>query len=187
MVRRDPTEVGGDYFRILPGNAGRLRRLHVEDQERKEGLDLNRNYPAHWRQEHEQMGAGPYPTSEPEVRAQVHFLTSHPNIGGGVSFHTWSGVLLQPFDHSPDEDMVPEDLWVYKKIGVKGTELTLSRDLGLPRVSLLSEAGHRRNLGLAVRPSGRIFLGGRDLVADARSGHREISVHRLVPRSSNLR
>ncbi len=66
------------------------------------------------------MGAGPYPTSEPEVRAQVQFLTSHPNIGGGVSFHTWSGVLLRPFDHSPDDEMVPEDLWVYKKIGVQG-------------------------------------------------------------------
>jgi hypothetical protein len=80
------------------------------------------------------MGAGPYPTSEPEVRAQVQFLTSHPNIGGGVSYHTWSGVLLRPFDHSPDEDMVPEDLWVYKKIGVKGTELT-----GYPAISVYHE------------------------------------------------
>jgi murein tripeptide amidase MpaA len=135
MVRREPTEVGGTYYRILP--EGTLEdydgfMLHVK--KKREGVDLNRNYPAHWRQEYEQLGAGPYPTSEPEVRAQVAFLTSHPNIGGGISYHTWSGVLLRPFDHSPDEDMVPEDLWVYKKIGAKGTELT-----GYPAISVYHE------------------------------------------------
>jgi hypothetical protein len=36
---------------------------------RLEGLDLNRNFPLEWAFESEQKGAGPYPTSEPEVRA----------------------------------------------------------------------------------------------------------------------
>ena len=135
MVRREPTETGGEYFRVLPeGTLEDYDGFMLKIKKRKEGIDLNRNYPAHWRQEHEQVGAGPYPTSEPEIRAQVQFLTSHPNIGGGVSYHTWSGVLLRPFDHSPDEEMVPEDLWVYKKIGVKGTELT-----GYPAISVYHE------------------------------------------------
>ena len=135
MVRRDPTEVGGNYFRILPeGTLEDYDGFMLKIKKRKEGIDLNRNYPAHWRQEYEQLGAGPFPTSEPEVRAQVQFLTSHRNICGGVSYHTWSGVLLRPFDHSPDEDMVPEDLWVYKKIGAKGTELT-----GYPAISVYHE------------------------------------------------
>ncbi len=135
MVRREPTEVGGRYYRVLPeGTLEDYDGFMLRIKKRKEGLDLNRNYPAHWRQEYEQLGAGPYPTSEPEVRAQVQFLTSHPNIGGGISYHTWSGVLLRPFDHSPDEDMVPEDLWVYKKMGVKGTELT-----GYPAISVYHE------------------------------------------------
>ncbi len=135
MVRRDPTEVGGQYYRILPeGTVEDYDGFILKIKKRKEGIDLNRNYPAHWRQEYEQLGAGPYPTSEPEVRAQVHFLTHHPNITGGVSYHTWSGVLLRPFDHSPDEDMIPEDLWVYKKIGVQGTEFT-----GYPAISVYHE------------------------------------------------
>ena len=58
---------------------------------------MNRNFPAQWRQEHEQPGAGPYPTSEAEVRAVVDFIARHNNITGAVTFHTWSGVILRPF------------------------------------------------------------------------------------------
>jgi murein tripeptide amidase MpaA len=135
MVRREPTEVGGSYFRLLPeGTIKDYDGFTLKVKKPAQGLDLNRNYPAHWRQEFEQLGAGPYPTSEPEVRAQVEFLTSHLNICGGVSFHTWSGVLLRPFDHSPDTDMDAEDLWTYQKIGQKGTEST-----GYPAISVYHE------------------------------------------------
>jgi hypothetical protein len=99
-----------------------------------QGLDLNRNFPASWRQEFEQLGAGPYPTSEPEVRAVVDFIVRHPNLTGGTTFHTWSGVLLRPFEHLPDEDMDAEDLWVYQAVGKKGTELT-----GYPNISVYHE------------------------------------------------
>ena len=68
-----------------------------------------------WRQEFEQLGAGPYPTSEPEVRAVVDFIVRHPNITGGTTFHTWSGVLLRPFEHLSDDEMHAEDLWVYQE------------------------------------------------------------------------
>jgi murein tripeptide amidase MpaA len=100
-------------------------------KKRPQGLDLNRNFPGSWRQEFEQMGAGPYPTSEPEVRALVHFITGHPNIIGGTAFHTWAGVLLRPFDNQGDDAMPAEDLWVYQAIGKKGTELT-----GYPAISV---------------------------------------------------
>ena len=70
---------------------------------RKERLDLNRNFPAGWRQEHEQDGAGPFPTSEPEVRTAVAFVASHPNITGAIPFHTYSGVLLRPYSHHADD------------------------------------------------------------------------------------
>jgi hypothetical protein len=84
-----------------------------------------------WRTEGEQAGAGPFPTSEPEVRAIVHFIASHPNITGGVAFHTYSGVLLRPFSTHPDDDMPAEDLWTFQKIGQQGKELT-----GYPAVSV---------------------------------------------------
>lgn len=133
MIRRDPDEVGGEYYRILP--EGRFDEPFdpaiLTIQPRKEGLDLNRNFPSNWRQEHEQSGAGPYPTSEPEVRAIVDFIAKHPNITGGVTFHTWSGVLLRPYSHQPDDAFPAEDLWTYQKIGAKGTEIT-----GYPNISV---------------------------------------------------
>jgi len=133
MIRRDPDETGGEYYRILP--EGRFDEPFdpaiLTIQPKKEGLDLNRNFPSNWRQEHEQSGAGPYPTSEPEVRAIVDFIVKHPNITGGVTFHTWSGVLLRPYSHQPDDAFPAEDLWTYQKIGAKGTELT-----GYPNISV---------------------------------------------------
>jgi murein tripeptide amidase MpaA len=133
MIRRDPDEVGGEYYRILP--EGRFDEPFdpaiLTLQPKKEGLDLNRNFPSNWRQEHEQSGAGPYPTSEPEVRAIVDFIAKHPNITGGVTFHTWSGVLLRPYSHQSDDAFPAEDLWTYQKIGAKGTEIT-----GYPNISV---------------------------------------------------
>lgn len=133
MVRRDPDEVGGEYYRILP--EGRFDEPFdpaiLTIQPKKEGLDLNRNFPSNWRQEYEQSGAGPYPTSEPEVRAIVDFIAKHPNITGGVTFHTWSGVLLRPYSHQSDDAFPAEDLWTYQKIGAKGTEIT-----GYPNISV---------------------------------------------------
>jgi len=125
LVRRDPAETGGTYYRLLPeGVIDNYDGLTISIQRIKEGLDLNRNFPGHWRQEHEQTGAGPFPTSEPEVRAMVAFITCHPNITGGVTFHTYSGVLLRPYGTQSDDAFPAEDLWTYEKIGRKGTELT---------------------------------------------------------------
>ncbi len=135
MVRRDPTEIGGHYFRLLPeGTIEGWDGVTLRLAPHKERLDLNRNFPAGWRQEHEQFGAGPYPTSEPEVRTAVAFFAGHPNITGAVLFHTYSGVLLRPYSHRADDTLPTEDLRTYEKLGAAGTEMT-----GYPNISVFHD------------------------------------------------
>ncbi len=135
LVQREPTETGGEYYRLLPeGQVEDYDGVLINIQPPKQGLDLNRNFPYLWRQEFEQMGAGSYPTSEPEVRSLVQFVTSHPNITGAVAFHTFSGVLLRPYSHLSDEEFPVNDLRTYKQIGKKGSELT-----GYPAISVFHE------------------------------------------------
>lgn len=132
LIRRDPIETGGTYYRLLPeGLLEDWDGITLTMQRNKEGLDLNRNFPAHWRQESEQYGAGPFPGSEPEVYNLVKFITSHPNITGAMTFHTFSGVLLRPYGTHADDAMPSEDLWTFQAIGKVGTEIT-----GYPAISV---------------------------------------------------
>jgi murein tripeptide amidase MpaA len=132
MVPREPGEFGGSYYRVMPeGTLLNFDGFRISVNRNPEGLDLNRNFPANWRQDFQQDGAGPYPTSEPEVRAMVDFITGHPNIGAAVSFHTHSGVILRPMGTQSDDDMAPEDLWMYKRLSDIGAKLT-----GYPAISI---------------------------------------------------
>ena len=135
MTPRDPVESGGQYWRVMP--EGRIRNfdgVEIRVNRDREGLDLNRNFPSGWRQEYQQLGAGPYPVSEPETRAVVDYIVKHPNLCAAVSFHTHSGVILRPFSSEPDDKMPPEDLWLYKLFGRKATELT-----GYPSISIFHD------------------------------------------------
>ncbi|MBV8500857.1 MAG: carboxypeptidase [Paucibacter sp.] len=135
MVPREPGEYGGEYYRLVPeGFIKHHDGLSITVNKDREGLDLNRNFPGGWRQEHEQTGAGPYPASEPEVRAMVDFVIAHPNIGAAISFHTHSGVILRPMGSCSDEDMIPEDLWTYKRFSEMGSRLS-----GYPAISIWHE------------------------------------------------
>jgi murein tripeptide amidase MpaA len=124
LVRREPTEIGGQYYRVLTeGQIENYDGVQIDIQQPKEGLDLNRNFPALWRPESEQPGSGPYPTSETEVRSLVQFITSHPNITGAIAFHTFGGLLIRPYSYQSDEEFPFEDLCTYETIGDKATEI----------------------------------------------------------------
>ena len=125
MIPRAPDEVGGTYYRMY--REGSFK--DYDGFERKiarplYGLDINRQYPYQWRGEAEQSGAGPYPLSEPESRAQVDFLLDHKNVFGLHTYHTFSGAILRPYSNRPDDEMPEHDLAVYKALGERGTQLT---------------------------------------------------------------
>ena len=135
MVPREPGEFGGEYFRLMPeGFIKNHDGLTVTLNPDREGLDLNRNFPGEWRQEFQQLGAGPYPTSEPEVRAMVEFISQHPNIGAAISYHTHSGVILRPCGTRPDKDMTPEDLWLFQNLSALG-----EKHSGYPAISIYED------------------------------------------------
>jgi len=97
----------------------------------REGMDINRNYPYEWAPENVESGAGPYPFSEPETRAEAEFWRTHRNINGVLTYHTTSGVILRPYGTQPDENMHTDDLDIYKLIGELGTKYT-----GYPSVAV---------------------------------------------------
>ncbi len=162
MVAREPGEFGGEYYRVMPeGMLKNYDGLKISTNPDREGLDLNRNFPAYWRQEFEQSGAGPYPTSEPEVRAMVDFVTKHRNIGAAISYHTHSGVILRPMGTQSDDDMTPEDLWQYKRFSDLGAKST-----GYPAISIFHEFKYHPKQGTGstntwARCSGRSRSGRR--------------------------
>jgi Zinc carboxypeptidase len=138
LVRRDPVDNpddDGPFYRLLAeGRVENYDGVTIKTPPPLEGLDLNRNFPAEWAPEHEQRGAGPYPTSEPEVRAMVQAVVERPNITGHIAYHTFSGVHLRPYAGRPDDDLPTQDLRAYKIIGERGTELT-----GYPAVSVFHD------------------------------------------------
>ncbi len=134
MVVRDADDVNedGEFFRIFPeGTIRNYDGFQINVARPREGLDLNRNFPMEWTPEGEQLGAGPYPTSEPEVRALVQALVDRPNVTGYITYHTFSGVHLRPYSSYADEHFPSEDLRIYELIGKRATELT-----GYPSISV---------------------------------------------------
>lgn len=132
MRKREIDDEGGEYYSVL--TEGLIRNydgFSLPVAPPREGLDINRNYPYAWEPEGTERGAGPYPFSEPETRAEAEFWRTHPNISGLVTYHTNSGVLLRPYGTQSDEQMPAEDLDVYNLMGKRGSEIT-----GYPSVSV---------------------------------------------------
>jgi murein tripeptide amidase MpaA len=134
LVARGPLETpeDGQFYRLLP--EGRIRNFDgvtIKTPPPLEGLDLNRNFPMEWATEAEQLGAGPYPTSEPEVRALVQAIVDRPNLTGYIAYHTFSGVHLRPYSSYDDDHFPTGDLRAFELIGREATRLT-----GYPAVSI---------------------------------------------------
>jgi len=132
MERRKPDELGGEYYRLLPeGYLEDYDGYQIKLAKPHQGLDFNRNFPFEWKPESDQRGAGPYPGSEVEIKAMIDFIIDHPNINTAITYHTYSGAILRPPSIKPDEELDQNDLWVYKTIGKRGSDL-----VGYPNVSV---------------------------------------------------
>ncbi len=133
MIAREPEDVLGDFYTILPEGelVGGASPDDFRVLPRQYQLNLNRNFPAGWEPDAVQAGGGEYPLSEPECRAVVEFIQSHPNIAITHAYHTYGGLLMRPFGHLPDEAFDAMDLLAYKRLGELGERTT-----GYPMVSV---------------------------------------------------
>lgn len=123
----------GPYYRVYP--EGTIEnwdgfRVPAWSYVGDNPVDLNRNFPWSWSPTHEQIGAGAFPTSEPESRAVVEFTTAHPEIYAWLNLHCYGGVFIRPLGHAPDAKLDVDDMGLWKLI-----ERFAGEDTGYPVVS----------------------------------------------------
>ena len=93
------------------------------NEDRRGGVDLNRNFPANWSQA--QFASGPFPLSEPETHALVTYITARPNIAAIHTFHTSGGLILRfPTLADQDWEFPLADLEAYSAIAEDGVAIT---------------------------------------------------------------
>lgn len=122
----------GDYLTYSEGIDNDLDGRYNEDG--VGGLDLHRNYTQNWRPEPgrdstgrgwTQFGAGDYPLSEPETRAVVMWVLTHPNIAVANTMDTAVPMHLRPPSTCEEtECMFPADLKLYQYFDSVGLTIT---------------------------------------------------------------
>jgi hypothetical protein len=130
-------EDSGPFYKLWPeGTIEHFDGTHVPDPTylSDNDVDLNRNFPYGWRPEPEQIGAGPFGSSEPESRAVIEWAAAHPNIFSWLNLHTFGGCYIRPLGNQPDNKMNQEDLAVFRQIGEWGEKIG-----GYPMVSGFEE------------------------------------------------
>ena len=127
----------GPFYKLWPeGTIENFDGTHVPDPTylSDNDVDLNRNFPYGWRPEPEQIGAGPFGSSEPESRAVIEWAAAHPNIFSWLNLHTFGGCYIRPLGNAPDNKMNQEDLAIFRQIGEWGEKIG-----GYPMVSGFEE------------------------------------------------
>ena len=124
LVLREPGEVGGTYYRLLPEGVIRDWDGATFPIEKPRHGNLNRQFPAFWTPEFGEYGAGELPLVEPEAAALARFVVDHPNIAGVQAYHSHGAIILRPSSNVADADLDPDDLDTFVTIGSVGTRLT---------------------------------------------------------------
>ena len=140
LVPREPDEIGGDYWRVLPeGEIEQYDGATIADAPAREPIDLGANFPADVGSSAPSVTAGSYPGSEPEVAAYIGAIARRPNIVAHVTCHTFGGLILTP-PVNPGEVMPGSDRRTYATLAAKGASLT-----GYTAMSYLDLRGANRD------------------------------------------
>ena len=120
---RVPRDEKGDYTRLGPEGIDNDGDGRI-NEDGPGGYDMNRNWPAGWRPNYVQRGAGEYPFSYPETASIGEFILDHPNIAAVQSYHNAGGMILRGPGAKDREDYYPRsDVAVYDEIGKTGERI----------------------------------------------------------------
>ena len=136
MIRREPAETGGTYYRMLPeGRCEDYDGFTLRMKKPAQGLDLNRNFPASWRQEFEQLGAGPYPDvgARSARGRRLHRRATRTSPAASRSTRG-AACCCGRSSTSPTTRCTPRTCGSTRRSARKGTELT-----GYPAISVYHE------------------------------------------------
>ncbi|MCE5195564.1 MAG: M14 family metallopeptidase [Negativicutes bacterium] len=170
LLPREPWDSDEAFYRLLP--EGLINNYNGEPFEVVRSpfnLDMNRNFPSNWNPG--VQGGGDYPTSEPEVRGVVEFITAHPNIALANSYHTSGGIFFRnPYQYG-DEAIDAMDLKCIRAVAAEGTKVTGYPDVKSSNRACLPEwlYEHKGVIGFTTELWDRIGQAGIDRAAAAKA------------------
>jgi len=85
-----------------------------QTQDNPYGFDFNRHFPAGFRPEGTQKGAGPHPAASVEIRSFIEAFVARPRIFAHLSLHTYGGLILRPPANTPETHFDLQDLLILK-------------------------------------------------------------------------
>jgi carboxypeptidase T len=123
----------GSEYDIATGSY-RLWRKNRQPNAQAVGTDNNRNYSYRWGCCGGSSGnggsdtyRGPSPFSTPEDARMADFVTAHPNVMTGISYHTYGDLILYPYGYTYDDlppDMDPIDRLTFVAMGAEMARTT---------------------------------------------------------------
>ena len=123
LVRRR-ADSKGPFYRVLPEGYIHAWDGSEQIQERGRSFDWNRNWSYDWRPEPEQVGAGDFPFSEPEMHHLAKFIHSRQNLFGVLGYHTGAAAVLRPPSTGADADLDEADMRIFEELAEIASEET---------------------------------------------------------------
>lgn len=127
----DSREYAGRYTGALGGQRELIPLRDMDGDGRYNedeigGVDLNRNYDAHWDSgDHQSFSGtygGPEPWSEPETRAIRELVSGTPHLATALTYHSGVDMILHPWGWSAEAPL--PDAQYYGLLSARGSELS---------------------------------------------------------------
>jgi len=127
MTQRSATDLpkkNEKFYNLYTEGLFKNYNSNTENQEAQYGLDFNRQFPANYKPDGYQGGAGAYPLSVPEIQNFVKTFVQKHRVFGWVNLHTYGGFILAPPAAQPEENFDITDMNILKILTEQAAEVS---------------------------------------------------------------